>query len=68
MQLRNDGGQQGYVGAAPPEGHFPHHYHVVVHAVDVEHLDVEGASPAVLGFNLFFHTLGRARLVGTYQR
>ena len=68
LQLRNDGGQQGYVGAAPPEGHVPHHYHVVVHAVDVEHLDVEGASPAVLGFNLFFHTLGRARLVGTYQR
>ncbi|MEP6630282.1 MAG: YbhB/YbcL family Raf kinase inhibitor-like protein [Lapillicoccus sp.] len=68
VQLRNDGGQQGYVGAAPPEGHVPHHYHVVVHAVDVEHLDVDGASPAVLGFNLFFHTLGRARLVGTYQR
>ncbi len=68
VQLRNDGGQEGYVGASPPEGHVNHHYHVVVHAVDVEHLDVEGASPAVLGFNLFFHTLGRGRLVGTYQR
>lgn len=68
VPLRNDGGQEGYVGAAPPEGHVVHHYHVVVHAVDVERLDVEGASPAVLGFNLFFHTLGRARLVGTYQR
>jgi Raf kinase inhibitor-like YbhB/YbcL family protein len=68
VPLRNDGGQEGYVGAAPPEGHVVHHYHVVVHAVDVEHLDVEGASPAVLGFHLFFHTLGRARLVGTYQR
>lgn len=68
LQLRNDGGQEGYVGAAPPEGHVVHHYHVVVHAVDVDHLDVEGASPAVLGFHLFFHTLGRARLVGTYQR
>ncbi len=68
VQLRNDGGQQGYVGASPPEGHVEHHYHVVVHAVDVERLEVDGATPAVLGFNLFFHTLGRARIVGTYQR
>ena len=25
-------------------------------------------TPAFLGFNLFFHTLGRATLVATYQR
>jgi Raf kinase inhibitor-like YbhB/YbcL family protein len=68
LQLGNDGGQPGYVGASPPEGHVTHHYHVVVHAVDVETLEVEGATPAVLGFNLFFHTLGRGRIVGTYQR
>ena len=57
-----------FVGAAPPEGHVPHRYFVVVHAVDVETLDVADATPAVLGFNLFFHTLGRARLVAWYQR
>ena len=69
VQLRNDGGFAGYVGCAPPAGHGPHRYFVVVHAVDTETLDVDaGATPAVLGFNLFFHTLARATLVGTYQQ
>ena len=36
LQLRNDGGFAGYVGAAPPSGHGPHRYFVVVHAVDTE--------------------------------
>jgi Raf kinase inhibitor-like YbhB/YbcL family protein len=69
VQLRNDGGFAGYVGAAPPAGHGPHRYFVVVHAVDTEQLDVTpDASPAVLGFNLFFHTLARATLVVTYEQ
>ena len=68
LQLRNDGGFAGYVGAAPPSGHGTHRYFVVVHAVDTETLDVDAdTTPAVLGFNLFFHTLGRATLVATYQ-
>jgi Raf kinase inhibitor-like YbhB/YbcL family protein len=69
VQLRNDGGFAGYVGAAPPAGHGPHRYFVVVHAVDTDTLDVDaGSSPAVLGFNLFFHTLGRGTLIGTYEQ
>ena len=69
VQLKNDGGFPGFVGAAPPAGHGPHHYHVVVHAVDVERLDIPAdASNAYLGFNLFSHTLGRARIVGTYEQ
>ena len=68
VQLRNDGGFAGYVGAAPPSGHGPHRYFVVVHAVDTETLDVDAdTTPAVLGFNLFFHTLARATLVATYE-
>src|SRR5215204_1111574 len=68
IQLRNDGGFAGYVGAAPPSGHGPHRYFVVVHAVDTDTLDVTAdTTPAVLGFNLFFHTLARATLVTTYQ-
>lgn len=67
IQLRNDAGSRRYIGAAPPEGHGPHRYYVVVHAVDVDALDVDGnATPAFLGFNLFFHTLARATLVPTY--
>jgi Raf kinase inhibitor-like YbhB/YbcL family protein len=69
VQLRNDGGFSGYVGAAPPAGHGPHRYFVVVHAVDTESLDVDAdTTPAVLGFNLFFHTLARATMVVTYQQ
>ncbi|MEV6279769.1 YbhB/YbcL family Raf kinase inhibitor-like protein [Nocardia sp. NPDC051832] len=68
LNLRNDAGFPGFVGAAPPQGHGPHRYFVVVHAVDVEQLDIdENVAPAVLGFNLFFHTLGRATLIGTYE-
>ena len=69
VQLRNDAGFAGFLGAAPPEGHGPHHYHVVVHAVDVESLGVPAdATPASLGFTLFSHTLGRARLIGTFEQ
>lgn len=68
VTLRNDGGGARYIGAAPPAGHGPHRYFVVVHAVDVEKLDVPAdASPALLGFHLFSHTLARATLVPTYE-
>jgi Raf kinase inhibitor-like YbhB/YbcL family protein len=68
VELKNDGGIVGYIGAAPPPGHGRHRYHVVVHAVDVPTLDVPAdATPAFLGFNLFGHTLGRASLVPVYE-
>ena len=68
VQLRNDAGFNGYVGAAPPAGHGRHRYFVVVHALDTERLDVGPDSPpAQLGFNLFSHTLARATLVTTYE-
>ena len=67
--LRNDGGVRGFVGAAPPPGHGDHRYMFVVHALDVESLDIdEGASPALLGFMMFGHTLGRARITGIFGR
>ena len=69
VQLCNDGGFAGFVGAAPPAGHGAHRYFIVVHAVDTDALDVDADTrPAVLGFNLFFHTLGRATLVATYEQ
>jgi Raf kinase inhibitor-like YbhB/YbcL family protein len=68
VQLKNDSGTVGYTGAAPPPGHGPHHYWVVVHAVDVPTLDIPAeGSCAYLGFNLFMHTLGRATLVPVYE-
>jgi Raf kinase inhibitor-like YbhB/YbcL family protein len=69
VTVRNDAGSRRYVGAAPPAGHGPHHYYTVVHAVDVERLEVdENASPAYVGFNLFTHTLARGRIVPTYTQ
>lgn len=68
VTLANDASLRQYVGAAPPPGHGPHRYFFVVHAVDVERLDIpESSTPAFLGFNLFSHTLGRATLVGTHE-
>ncbi|WAL65823.1 YbhB/YbcL family Raf kinase inhibitor-like protein [Amycolatopsis cynarae] len=68
VTLTNDGGVKQFLGAAPPPGHRPHRYFFVVHAVDVEKLGVpEGASPAILGFNLFSHTLARATLTPVYE-
>lgn len=62
--LANELGTRSFTGAAPPAGTGTHHYNVIVHALDVDHLDLDPAStPAVLGFNAHFHTLARAVLV-----
>ena len=68
VELKNDGGTVGYIGAAPPPGHGTHHYWVVVHALDVPSLEIPAeASCAFLGFNLFSHSLARATLVPVYE-
>ena len=68
FHVRNDGGEAGFMGAAPPEGDQVHRYYFVVHAVGEETLGVDAsASPAVVSFNLAFKTLGRAIVMGTYQ-
>ena len=69
FHVRSDWGSKEYGGAYPPDGDRPHRYYFVVHAVDVEKLDVDDeASAAVVSFNLVFHTLARAQLVATFQR
>jgi Raf kinase inhibitor-like YbhB/YbcL family protein len=69
FHVRNDWGTKDYGGCYPPDGDRPHRYYFVVHAVDTDRLGVDGeASAAVVSFNLAFHTLARAQLVGTFQR
>lgn len=69
LALKNDAGIAQYLGAAPPEGHGPSNYYFVVHAVDVPKLGIgKEATPAFLGFNLFFHTLARAMIMAIYER
>ncbi len=68
ITLRGDAGAARYIGAAPPAGHGPHRYVFTVHAVDVETLGIDAeATPALLGFNLFSHTLARAVIIATYE-
>lgn len=68
FHLRNDGGEAGFMGAAPPEGDQVHRYFFVVHAVTDETLGIDAAaSNAVMSFNLAFKTAGRAIIHGTYQ-
>jgi Raf kinase inhibitor-like YbhB/YbcL family protein len=69
VQSRTDFGTPGYGGPCPPQGDKPHHYHIQVFAVDVEKLDADqNAAPAVVGFNLHFHTLAKGELIGLYGR
>ncbi len=69
VQGHNDAGSQGYFGPCPPKGDKPHHYNIQLFAVDVDKVDAdENASPAVVGFNLHFHTLAKATLTGLWSR
>ena len=68
FMCRNDMGEKGFVGAAPPAGDQVHRYFYVVHAVTEPTLGVDSdATPAVVSFNLAFKTAARAIIHGTYQ-
>ncbi len=69
VQSRTDYGIPGWGGPCPPKGDKPHHYIFTVFAVDIDHIDANAdTSAAVVGFNLHFHTLAKARIVATYGR
>ncbi|MGP3972034.1 YbhB/YbcL family Raf kinase inhibitor-like protein [Streptomyces sp. 6N223] len=68
VHVRNDYGTRDFGGAAPPPGDGPHRYVFTVYAVDTEKLGPDAdASPAYVGFNLRFHAIGRAHVIGEYE-
>jgi Raf kinase inhibitor-like YbhB/YbcL family protein len=68
VQVRNDYGTRDFGGAAPPPGDGVHRYVFTVYAVDEEKLGPDAdVSPAVVGFHLRFHAIGRAQLIGEYE-
>lgn len=68
FHLRNDCNTHDFTGAAPPAGDYQHRYYFVVHALDVDTLNLdEDTPPGAAACALSFHTLARAILMGTYQ-
>lgn len=67
-QFRNDAGTARFIGAAPPAGHGPHRYYIIVSALNVSRLDIaDDASPAVLGYTISEHILARAVMIATAE-
>lgn len=68
LHVRNDFGTPDFGGAAPPPGDGPHRYVFTVYAVGEERLGPDSAAtPAFVGFNLRFKTLGRGHLIAEYE-
>ena len=68
-QIITDFGSPGWGGPCPPVGHPPHRYVFTLYALDVPKLEVPaGASPALVGFMVNSHTLGKATFTGRYGR
>ncbi|WP_199040179.1 YbhB/YbcL family Raf kinase inhibitor-like protein [Glycomyces salinus] len=67
VQLRNDGGKVGYMGAAPPAGDYPHRYIFAVHALRQKVEVPPDASNAVGSFNLTFAVLARGLITPVYR-
>ncbi len=66
MQGVNDAGKQGYMGPCPPSGR--HRYFVRLYALDAELMIPRGATHNELAAAMRGHELGRAELMGTYQK
>ena len=69
IQSRNDYGEVGYGGAAPPPGDKPHRYIFTVYALKVGRLDVpRDASCAMVGFMLNANKIEEASFTAFYGR
>jgi len=62
IQSTTDFGKPGYGGPCPPPG-APHEYLITVYALKTRLTLDQNASPAYVGFNLFFNTLAKASIV-----
>ncbi len=66
LTLPNEVRSAEFIGAGPPEGTGVHHYWFVVHALNVDRIDVDpSATPAVLGFLMRDAVIGRGIIVAT---
>jgi phosphatidylethanolamine-binding protein (PEBP) family uncharacterized protein len=69
VTLANDAGYRRYLGPATPPGNGPDRYFLVVHAVEMEELELsETSTPAYMDFLLSSHAIARATMYGTFER
>lgn len=69
IQSITDYGIKGFGGPCPPKGHGFHQYIITVYALKTDKLGLdENMNPAIVGFNLWNQTLGKASIVAYYKR
>jgi Raf kinase inhibitor-like YbhB/YbcL family protein len=69
IQSRTDFGTSGYGGPCPPQGDKPHRYHFTLYALDIDKLPLDAnVSPAMVGFMVHQHTLGKTEITATFSR
>lgn len=62
-------GAPGFGGACPPPGDKPHRYIFTVFALDVPKIDLdEKTTPAIVGYMVNQHAIGKASLIAYYGR
>ena len=65
---KNDFGELGWGGPAPPRGHGVHHYEFRLYALDAKVGLPAGAGRGELETAMKGHVLAEAKLTGTYRR
>ncbi|MEK6422744.1 MAG: kinase inhibitor, partial [Burkholderia gladioli] len=67
VQVRNDYGDEGFGGAAPPRGDAPHRYIFTVHALKVDSLPITpDTTNAVARFMIHLNQVASASYTGLY--
>ncbi|MEJ5995651.1 YbhB/YbcL family Raf kinase inhibitor-like protein [Pedobacter sp. Du54] len=68
IQSKTDFGTLGYSGPCPPPKSGFHKYILTIYALDTEKLGLDAnANPAMVGFYLSNHTLGKASIITYYK-
>jgi Raf kinase inhibitor-like YbhB/YbcL family protein len=67
-QGRNSWNEVGYGGPMPPRGHGAHHYYFTLFALNTELPLAAGIEKSDLSTSLQPHVIGKAELIGTYER
>lgn len=68
VQVSTDFGSLGWGGPCPPVGDKPHRYIFTLYGLNVERLDVSGASASLVGYMVNGSTIGKATLTGMFGR